>query len=60
VGSNETDEFLDQSKELYACWKESTPVEIIEIEGLNHYSIVETVLDPQSCLHRAIRRLMKI
>jgi len=60
VGSNETDEFLDQSKELYACWKESTPVEIIQIEGLNHYSIVETVLDPQSCLHRAIRRLMKI
>jgi len=60
VGGNETNEFLDQSKELYRCWKESTSAEIIQIQGLNHYSIVETVLDPQSCLHQAMLRLMKI
>ena len=60
VGSDETDEFLDQSKELYTCWKESISAEIIQIHGLNHYSIVETMLDPQSCLHQAMRRLMKI
>ena len=60
VGGNETNEFLDQSKELYTCWKESISAEIIQIPGLNHYSIVETILDPQSCLHQAMRRLMKI
>jgi len=60
VGSNETDEFLDQSKELYACWKESIPVEIEQIQGLNHYSIVEAMLDQESYLHQAILRLMKI
>jgi arylformamidase len=60
VGSNETDEFLDQSRELYTCWKESIPVEIVEIQGLNHYSILETMLDPGSCLHQVMRRLMKI
>ena len=60
VGDNETNEFLDQSKELYTCWKESISAEIIQIPGLNHYSIVETILDPQSCLHQAMRRIMKI
>jgi arylformamidase len=60
VGSNETDEFLDQSKELYTCWKESIPAEIVQIPGLNHYSILETMLDPGSCLHQVMLRLMKI
>jgi arylformamidase len=60
VGGNETNEFLDQSKELYTCWKEHFSAEIEQIQGLNHYSIVETMLDPQSCLHQAMRRLMKI
>ena len=60
VGRNETNEFLDQSKELYTCWKENSSAEIIQPAGLNHYSIVETMLDPQSCLHQAMRRLMKI
>ena len=60
VGSNETDEFLDQSRELYTCWKESIPIEIVEIPGLNHYSIVETMLDPESCLHQLMLRQMKI
>jgi len=60
VGSNETDEFLDQSSELYTCWKESIAAEIVHIKGSNHYSIVETMLDPASSLHLLICRLMKI
>ena len=60
VGGDETSEFLDQSRELYTCWKENIPAEIVQIEGLNHYSIVETMLDPGSQLHQAILRLMKI
>ena len=60
VGSDETDEFLDQSRELYDAWKDAVPAELVEIQGLNHYSIVETILNPQSCLHQAMRLLIKI
>jgi len=60
VGGDETPEFLDQSRELYNCWKEHIPIELLEPEGINHYSIVETILDPESTLHRAIVRLLKI
>ena len=59
VGDNETDEFLDQSRELYHCWKESIPAEIVELQGLNHFSILETVLDPTSGLYQVMSRLMK-
>jgi arylformamidase len=60
VAGDETPEFLDQSRELYNCWKDHIPAEIIEPGGLNHYSIVESMLDPESPLHRAMLRLMKI
>ena len=46
VGADETDEFRDQSQELYDRWKKIIPVEIIQAEGLNHFSIVETMVDP--------------
>jgi arylformamidase len=60
VGGDETNEFLDQSGELYSCWKDKIPAELLPIEGLNHYSIMESTLDPGSPLHQAICRLMKI
>ena len=60
VGAEETEEFLDQSRELHTCWKKTIPVEMIIAEGSNHFSIVETMLDPGSSLHKAMRRLMKI
>jgi len=60
VGADETDEFLDQSAELHRCWKETIPAEIVQIKGLNHYSIVETMLDPGSDLHQLMLRVMKI
>ena len=60
VGAEETDEFLDQSEELYTSWKEIIPVEKIEVKGLNHFSIVENILDPVSDLHLVIRKIMKI
>ncbi len=60
VAGDETPEFLDQSRELYDCWKEHIPAEILEPAGLNHYSILESTLDPASPLHQAMLRLMKI
>ena len=60
VGSDETDEFLDQSSQLYISWKEIIPTELLQIPGLNHFSIVETMLDPGSRLHQVLRRLLDI
>jgi len=60
VGGDETDEFLCQSSEIYDCWKEIIPVEMIEIPGVNHYSIVETILEPESRLHLAMLHLLKL
>ncbi len=60
VGSDETNEFLDQSKELYEKWEKKIPSELIFIPGTNHYSILETMIDPSSLLHHTIGRLMKI
>jgi arylformamidase len=60
VGGDETDEFLDQSRELYTYWKENIETEIVHIQGLNHYSIVETMLDRQSSLHKEMLRIMKM
>lgn len=60
VGSGETDEFLDQSMELYTLWKENIATEIVQAQALNHYSIVETMLDRQSSLHKEMLRIMKM
>ncbi|MEP6746620.1 MAG: alpha/beta hydrolase [Bacteroidota bacterium] len=58
AGSDETDEFLDQSNELYNCWRESIPAELTPLPGLNHFSILETMTDPQSSLHKTMRKVM--
>lgn len=61
VGEAESKEFNDQSKELYTCWKnKGIDIQLLQLPGKNHYSIVETIADPQSSLHKALRQLMKI
>jgi arylformamidase len=60
VGADETDEFLDQSRELFENWKEKVPAEIAEIKGQHHYSILETILDQGSQLHQAMAALMRL
>ena len=61
VGDAETNEFLDQSRELIKTWKNKIrSVELIEIPDLNHFSILDSIADPNSLLHKSITRLMKI
>ncbi len=61
VGEAETAEFNDQSKELYTCWKNTAiDSQLLQLPRQNHYSIAETIVDPQSSLHQALRQLMKI
>ncbi len=57
----ETVEFNDQSKELFEGWKDKGfEIELLQLERLNHFSIIETIIDPDSILHQQIRRLMEI
>ena len=43
VGSNETNFFIEQSKNLYTENNLETPIEYYEYPGLNHYQIVHTL-----------------
>lgn len=60
VGGTETAEYKAQSEELYSHWKDYLPVKLIELEGLNHFSIVGDVLDKTSVLHKEIIAVLDI
>ena len=61
VGAEETAEYLSQSRQLSDRWtKQDSSIELIEIAGLNHFSILETMLKPSSTLHQAMCHLMQI
>jgi arylformamidase len=58
VGSNEREEFLRQNTLMYRAWKAKAAVRPIVLEGLHHYSAVESLGDPNSELGLAIRQQM--
>lgn len=58
VGADETDEYKSQSEELYNNWKEKIPIQLLQLNGLNHYSIVEDLLNPESLLHQKMKEMM--
>jgi arylformamidase len=61
VGGNETDEYLIQSRGLFERWSSpANPAELLEIGGLDHYSVLTSILDASSLLHKAIRKLMQV
>ena len=61
VGAEETTEFKDQSRELNNNWKNKTnSIELLEIPGLNHFSILDSIDDPNSLLHLSICKMMMI
>ena len=61
VGEAETAEFKDQSRELDTRWKNKGIVmQLSQLPAQNHFSIVETVVDPRSSLHQALRGLMNV
>ncbi len=61
VGADETDEFKCQSRQLYDNWKDkSTAIEFLELPGINHYSILEPLLNKASALHITLRNMMNI
>ena len=60
VGRAETNEFIDQSTELYKCWKEHIPINFSQIDRANHFSILDDLCDPTTTLHSKMRQLMEI
>jgi arylformamidase len=60
IGTNETDEFHDQSLDLYRSWRTGNPfIELLTLKDRNHYSILDEITKPDSLLASAIFRLMK-
>jgi arylformamidase len=61
TGTDETDEFKDQSMELYNSWKNKhNSIELLNISCKNHYSILDAVTEKGLSLQSAIFRLMNI
>lgn len=61
VGEDETAEFKDQSREFYSSWKDKgAAIQLIQLPGLNHYSIAEAMVEIQSPLHQALVDVMKL
>jgi arylformamidase len=61
VGGAETNEFIDQSTEMAACWSEKDiDVILLLVPGKNHYSILDTITDKEAELQLGIRELLKL
>lgn len=61
TGTDESDEFKDQSEELYQCWKsKSGNTELLMVPQKNHYSILDAVIEKDSVLRAAIIHMMNV
>ncbi|WP_340116345.1 alpha/beta hydrolase [Pelagibius sp. 7325] len=60
VGSEETDEFLRQQAEYASAWQgRGLAVREVGMTGLNHFSAVDALADPDHALHAAVQQLLK-
>ena len=61
TGTDESDEFKHQTMEMYNSWQsEHRCIELLNIPGKNHYSILDAVVEKDSSLQSAIFHLMNI
>jgi arylformamidase len=60
VGGNEADEYKEQSSELLKSWNGQVSVELVELKGANHYSIIEEAVEPEKEMHRQMGKLLGI
>lgn len=59
VGALESDEFKAQSAAIVAAWgRQGAPVELLEVAGANHFSILDHLGEPNSSLHRFVLRCL--
>ena len=61
VGGAESDEFRRQSKELVSDWKgKGAATSYLELDGLNHFTVLSNLRDPQFSLTRRIKAQMGV
>lgn len=61
VGGAETDEFKDQSRGLYNNWKsKGASIELMELPVLNHFSILDSLVDENALLHKTLLGMMGV
>ena len=60
VGSLEGEEFLRQGKVMEMSWRDRIPITPLILDGLNHYSAVEALSDPDSALASAVQRQLEL
>jgi len=61
VGEDETDEFKCQSSELYETWKnKNAAIRFLELPRINHYSMLELLLNKTAALHVAVHEMMSV
>lgn len=59
AGAAETDEFKDQSREFYNhCKNKAASIELLELQGLNHFSILDALADEKTLLHTAMVKMI--
>jgi arylformamidase len=58
VGGDEPEEFHRQSADLAKAWAALNP-EIITLPGTNHYTIVDSLADPQQTMAVAISKMLR-
>jgi arylformamidase len=51
VGALESEEFHRQSAELAKSWARLAP-QLVDVDDMNHYSIVDSLADRNGVLHR--------
>lgn len=61
TGADETDEFKNQSIDMYNSWKNKhSRIMLLQVNGKNHYSILDAVTETDSLLQSEIFRLLNI
>ena len=55
VGGNESSEFLRQSRDMSAAWREAgVDTAYRELDGKDHFTVIEDLIDPESAMVREL------
>jgi len=61
VGGEESAEYKAQTRELFDLWSaKGVDVRLVEIIGTNHFSILTSIVEHDSLLHKTICKLMNV
>ncbi len=60
VGAEESDEYTAQAMELFNKWSGNAAIQLLEIPGTNHFSVLTSMLENSSLLHTTMCGLMGI